>query len=198
MLQAIAAPRAEMSPYAPRIVSFKINPDKIREVIGPGGKVINGIIAETGVKIDIEDDGTVMVTSTNAEASQKAVDWIKNLIREVQAGEVFQGTITRILDFGAFAQILPRQERLIHISELEPHRVEKVTDVVKVGDIVPVKVINIDELGRINLSRKALLPGAENQPQEFNSRPPRSGGGGHRPGGRPHGGPHRGFGGPRH
>ena len=198
MLQAIAAPRAEMSPYAPRIVSFKINPDKIREVIGPGGKVINGIIAETGVKIDIEDDGTVMVTSTNAEASQKAVDWIKNLIREVQAGEVFQGTITRILDFGAFAEILPGQEGLIHISELEPHRVEKVTDVVKVGDIVPVKVINIDELGRINLSRKALLPGAENQPQEFNSRPPRSGGGGHRPGGRPHGGPHRGFGGPRH
>ena len=198
MLQAIAVPRAEMSPYAPRIVSFKINPDKIREVIGPGGKVINGIIAETGVKIDIEDDGTVMVTSTNAEASQKAVDWIKNLIREVQAGEVFQGTITRILDFGAFAEILPGQEGLIHISELEPHRVEKVTDVVKVGDIVPVKVINIDELGRINLSRKALLPGAENQPQEFNSRPPRSGGGGHRPGGRPHGGPHRGFGGPRH
>ena len=198
MLQAIAAPRAEMSPYAPRIVSFKINPDKIREVIGPGGKVINGIIAETGVKIDIEDDGTVMVTSTNAEASQKAVDWIKNLIREVQAGEVFQGTITRILDFGAFAEILPGQEGLIHISELEPHRVEKVTDVVKVGDIVPVKVINIDELGRINLSRKALLPGAENQPQELNPRPPRSGGGGHRPGGRPHGGPHRGFGGPRH
>jgi len=195
MLQAIAVPRAEMSPYAPRIVSFKINPDKIREVIGPGGKVINGIIAETGVKIDIEDDGTVMVTSTNAEASQKAVDWIKNLIREVQAGEVFQGTITRILDFGAFAEILPGQEGLIHISELEPHRVEKVTDVVKVGDIVPVKVINIDELGRINLSRKALLPGAENQSQEFSPRPPRHGGPGHRPGGRPPGGPHRGFGG---
>ena len=195
MLQAIAVPRAEMSPYAPRIVSFKINPDKIREVIGPGGKVINGIIAETGVKIDIEDDGTVMVTSTNAEASAKAVDWIKNLIREVQAGEVFQGTITRILDFGAFAEILPGQEGLIHISELEPHRVEKVTDVVKVGDIVPVKVINIDELGRINLSRKALLPGAENQPQEFSPRPPRHGGPGHRPGGRPPGGPHRGFGG---
>ena len=195
MLQAIAVPRAEMSPYAPRIVSFKINPDKIREVIGPGGKVINGIIAETGVKIDIEDDGTVMVTSTNAEASAKAVDWIKNLIREVQAGEVFQGTITRILDFGAFAEILPGQEGLIHISELEPHRVEKVTDVVKVGDIVPVKVINIDELGRINLSRKALLPGAENQSQEFSPRPPRHGGPGHRPGGRPPGGPHRGFGG---
>ena len=198
MLQAIAAPRAEMSPYAPRIVSFKINPDKIREVIGPGGKVINGIIAETGVKIDIEDDGTVMVTSINAEASAKAVDWIKNLIREVQTGEVFQGTITRILDFGAFAEILPGQEGLIHISELEPHHVEQVTDVVKIGDVVPVKVINIDELGRINLSRKALLPGAENQPQEFRPRPPRPGGPGHRPGGRPHGGPHRGFGGPRH
>ncbi|KKW22304.1 MAG: Polyribonucleotide nucleotidyltransferase [Parcubacteria group bacterium GW2011_GWA2_51_12] len=105
------------------------------------------------MKIDIEDDGTVMVTSINAEASAKAVDWIKNLIREVQTGEVFQGTITRILDFGAFAEILPGQEGLIHISELEPHHVEQVTDVVKIGDVVPVKVINIDELGRITRLR---------------------------------------------
>jgi len=159
MLAAIAEPRAEMSPYAPRITSFHINPEKIREVIGPGGKIINAIIADTGVKIDIEDDGLVMVTSTNQEASKKAVDWIKNLVREVQAGEEFDGKITRILDFGAFAEILPGQEGMIHISELENYRVEKVTDVVKVGDVVPVKVIKIDELGRINLSRRARLPG---------------------------------------
>ncbi|MBI4049827.1 MAG: polyribonucleotide nucleotidyltransferase [Candidatus Doudnabacteria bacterium] len=168
---AIAAPRPEMSPYAPRITSFMINPDKIRDVIGPGGKIINTIIAETGVKIDIEDSGLVMVTSTNAEASARAVEWIKNLVREVKPGEVFQGKITRILDFGAFAEILPGQEGLIHISELENYRVEKVTDVVNIGDIVPVKVKNIDEMGRINLSRRALLPGAENHPGR--NHPPR-------------------------
>lgn len=158
ILAAIPEPRPEMSPYAPRIVSFFINPEKIREVIGPGGKTINGIIADTGVKIDIEDDGMVMVTSNKEEASKKAVEWIKNLTREVKAGEEFQGRITRIMDFGAFAEILPGQEGLIHISELAPFRVEKVSDIVKAGDIVPVKVVNIDELGRINLSRKALLP----------------------------------------
>lgn len=161
MLAVLPAPRESMSKYAPRIVSFHINPEKIREVIGPGGKVINGIIAETGVDIDIEDDGLVMITSANEEASNKALEWIKNLTREVKAGEEFQGKITRILDFGAFAEILPGQEGLIHISELAPYRVEKVTDVVKIGDVVPVKVIKIDELGRINLSRKALLPGGD-------------------------------------
>lgn len=162
--ECLPQPRAEMSKYAPRIISFHINKEKIREVIGPGGKVINEIIAETGVKIDIEDDGLVMVTSANQEASKKAVDWIKNLTREVVAGEQFQGKITRIMDFGAFAEILPGQEGLIHISELETHRVEKVSDVVKVGDIVPVKVIEIDSLGRINLSRRALLPGGPASP----------------------------------
>ncbi len=158
MLKTISKPRENMSPYAPRIVSFKINPEKIREVIGPGGKTINGIIADTGVEIDIEDDGLVMVTSAHEEASKKAVEWIKNLTREVKAGEVFQGRITRIMDFGAFAEILPGQEGMIHISELAPYRVERVSDIVKVGDIVPVKVVGIDELGRINLSRKTLLP----------------------------------------
>lgn len=161
ILATIDKPRPEMSPYAPRIVSFMINPDKIRDVIGPGGKIINGIIAETGVKIDIEDSGLVMVTSNKADASAKAVEWIKNLVREVKPGEVFQGKITRILDFGAFAEILPGQEGLIHISELAQYRVEQVTDVVNIGDIVPVKVKNIDEMGRINLSRKALLPGGD-------------------------------------
>lgn len=177
ILAAIPAPRPEMSPYAPRIVSFKIDTEKIRDVIGPGGKIINAIIAETGVKIDIEDDGTVMVTSVNQEASKKAVDWIKNLTREVKVGEEFQGKITRLMDFGAFAEILPGQEGLIHISELEPYRVEKVSDVVKVGDIVPVKVVQIDELGRINLSRKALLPGGESSaPREPRRDRPAGGG----------------------
>ncbi len=196
ILEAINAPRPSMSQYAPRIVSFKINTEKIREVIGPGGKTINAIIAETGVKIDIEDDGTVMVTSTNQEASKKAVDWIENLTREVKAGEEFQGRITRIMDFGAFAEILPGQEGLIHISELAPFRVDQVTDIVQIGDIVPVKVVNIDELGRINLSRKALLPGAENTPSSpaphhgYGDRGPGRGRGGH-------GRPPRRFGGPR-
>jgi len=158
MNNVIAAPKPELSPYAPRIISFKINPDKIREVIGPGGKIINEIIDKTGVQIDIEPDGMVMVTSVSEESAGKAVDWIKNIVREVVVGEVFQGKITRILDFGAFAEILPKQEGLIHISEMANFRVNKVTDVVKVGDIVPVKVINIDDLGRINLSRRALLP----------------------------------------
>lgn len=166
ILAAIPKSREEMSKYAPRIVSFHINPEKIREVIGPGGKVINAIIAETGVQIDIEDDGLVMVTSSNQEASKKAVDWIKNLIREVKVGEEFQGKITRMLDFGAFAEILPGQEGLIHISELAPYRVEKVSDIVKIGDTVAVKVIQIDDLGRINLSRKALLPGAPAESQD--------------------------------
>lgn len=166
MLAVLPETRKEMSPYAPRIVSFHINPEKIRDVIGPGGKIINGIIAETGVDIDIEDDGLVMVTSANAEASKKAVDWIKNIVREVMAGEEFEGTVTRVMDFGAFVEILPGQEGMIHISELEPARVERVTDVVNIGDKVKVKVIEIDELGRINLSRKALLPGGSEGPRE--------------------------------
>lgn len=165
MLEAIPAPRADLSRHAPRIISFEINPEKIREVIGPGGKTINGIIAATNVKIDIEDSGLVMITSSNEEAAQKALDWIKNLTHEVKPGEVFQGKVTRIMDFGAFVEILPGQEGLVHISELAPHRVEKVSDVLKVGDIVPVVVKNIDELGRINLSKKALLPKHEGAPR---------------------------------
>jgi len=156
MLATLAAPRAELSPYAPRIITLHINPDKIRDVIGPGGKVINRIIDETGVSIDIEDDGSIFITSVDEISAKKAVEWIQNLTREVRAGETFQGRITRIMAFGAFAEVLPNQEGLIHISELADRRVEKVEDVVKVGDIVPVKVIKIDDQGRINLSMKAL------------------------------------------
>lgn len=158
MQKVIAEPRAELSPFAPRIESFHINPEKIRDVIGPGGKIINEIIAETNVEIDIEDDGLVMVTSANAESMQKAINWIKQLTREVKEGEVFEGRVTRILDFGAFVEILPRVEGLVHISELAPQRVEKVDDVLKVGDMVKVLVYEIDAMGRVNLSIKRLDP----------------------------------------
>jgi polyribonucleotide nucleotidyltransferase len=153
---AIPAPRADLSPYAPRIISFKINPERIRDVIGPGGKIINEIIDKTGVTIDIEDDGLVMVCSANGESMARAIEWIKNLTREVQAGETFQGKVTRLMDFGAFVEVLPNQEGLVHISEMAPYRVNKVSDVVKVGQIVPVKVIKIDDQGRINLSMKRM------------------------------------------
>ncbi|MDD3190219.1 MAG: polyribonucleotide nucleotidyltransferase [Candidatus Pacebacteria bacterium] len=156
MNSAIAAPREDLSMYAPRITSFRINPDKIRDVIGPGGKIINEIIADTGVNIDIEDDGLVMITSKSAEASSKATAWIKNITREVVPGEVFQGKVVKIMTFGAFVEILPGQEGLVHISELAPARVEKVEDVVKTGDIIAVKVKNIDEQGRINLTHKGI------------------------------------------
>jgi len=154
MGEKIRESRAELSPLAPRILTLQISKDKIRDVIGPGGKVINEIIDQTGVKIDIEDDGLVNITSADGEAGQQALKWVKDLTREVKSGEIFQGKITKIIDFGAFAEILPGQEGLIHISELADHRVEKVEDVVKVGQIVPVKVKNIDELGRINLTLK--------------------------------------------
>ncbi len=154
MLAAIPEPRKEMSPYAPRIITLHINPEKIRDVIGPGGKVINQIIDETGVSIDIEDDGSVFITSADQGAADKAVQWIKNITREVVVGELFQGRITRIMNFGAFAEVLPNQEGLIHISELADYRVEKVEDIVKVGDMVPVIVKEIDSQGRINLSHK--------------------------------------------
>lgn len=154
MLKVIAEPRKEMSPYAPRIITIKINPDKIRDVIGPGGKIINEIIDETGVQIDIEDDGMVFITSPDQASADKASEWVRNLTREVKAGEIFNARIVKIMDFGAFAQVLPGQDGLIHISELADRRVEKVDDVVKVGDMVVVKVKEIDKMGRINLSMK--------------------------------------------
>jgi len=153
---AISAPRVEMSQYAPRIIVMKINPEKIRKVIGTGGKIINEIIDETGVQIDIEDDGSIFITSPDGDSAAKAQKWIENLTHEVKAGEIFNARVTRIMNFGAFAEILPGQEGLIHISALADHRVEKVEDLVKVGDIVPVKVIEIDNQGRINLSAKAV------------------------------------------
>jgi len=167
MNAAIAAPRAELSPYAPRIYTIQINPDRIRDVIGPGGKMINEIIDKTGVQIDIEDSGLIMVTSVSKEGAEKALEWIKNLTREVKVGELFQGKVTRIMDFGAFVEVLPKQEGLVHISQLAPYRVNQVTDIVNIGDVIPVKVIEIDEMGRINLSLKET---------DFNFPPPPPGG----------------------
>ena len=152
-------PRPELSPWAPRIFTLQIKPDKIREVIGPGGKVINEIIEKCEVSIDIEDTGRVFVTAEKEEAAKKAIEWINNITREVVVGEIFQGKVKRILNFGAFVEILPGQEGMVHISQLADRRVEKVEDVVNIGDIVPVKVIAIDEQGRINLSIKELKNG---------------------------------------
>jgi len=154
MAETLPEPKKQLSPYAPRIYLIKINPEKIGEVIGPGGKVINEIIDACNVSIDIEESGEICVTAEKEESAQKALEWIKNIAREVTVGEVFRGKVKRILDFGAFVEILPGQEGLIHISQLSEKRVNKVSDVVKVGDIVPVKVISIDEQGRINLSLK--------------------------------------------
>lgn len=166
----IASPRSELSPYAPRIISFRINPEKIREVIGPGGKMINEIIDKTGVAIDIEDDGLVLITAVSVEAGEKAAEWIRNLTREVKVGEIFEGKVTRMLDFGAFVEVLPKQEGLVHISEMANSRVGKVSDVVNIGDTVKVKVVAIDDLGRINLSIKALLPPGERTDRDDNHR----------------------------
>ena len=152
--KAIQKPRAELSSHAPRILILQINPDKIRGVIGPGGKIINAIIGECGVSIDIEDSGRIFITAEKEEAAKKAVEWIKNITREAKVGETFQGRVTRILNFGAFVEIFPGQEGLVHISQLASYHVDKVEDIVKIGDIIPVKVISIDEQGRINLSLK--------------------------------------------
>ncbi len=154
MEKAIASPRPELSPYAPRIIIIRINPDKIREVIGPGGKIINEIIENTGVLIDIEEDGTIFITAEKPEAGQKAAEWIENITREVKVGEIFTGKVKRIMNFGAFVEILPGQEGMVHISKLANRRVNKVEDVVHIGDTVTVKVVEIDDQGRINLSMK--------------------------------------------
>ncbi len=186
----IAKPREELSKWAPRIVSMKINPDRIRDVIGPGGKIINEIIAECNVQIDIEDDGLVMITSVDPEGMEKAVEWVKQLTHEISVGEVFTGPVTRIMDFGAFVEILPKQEGLVHISEIAPQRIDKVTDVLKIGDMVSVKVYEIDSMGRVNLSIKRLDPnwkpteGGNDRPEQRGSRPQNGGHGGRRPFGR--------------
>ena len=158
MLECLPAPRTKMSPYAPKIISFNINPDKIREVIGPGGKMINKIIAETGVKIDIEDDGRVAIATPDEEAAAKARRIIEGIAKDVEVGEVYHGKVVRILStMGAFVELLPGKDGLLHISKLANERVEKVEDVLNIGDEVEVKVSEIDSQGRVNLIRNDIV-----------------------------------------
>ena len=157
----IPEPNKELSKYAPRITSFHIEPDKIREVIGPGGKIINEIIDTHEVQIDIEDDGLVMVCGVNAEGVTKAVAWIKDIVREIEAGEKFTGKVVRMLDFGAFVELLPGKDGMVHVSEMAPYRVNKPSDFLKEGQMITVVVKEVDDKGRVNLTMKGLK---ENEP----------------------------------
>ena len=157
LTKAIAEPREELSPYAPKVDTMKIDPEKIRDVIGQGGKVIQKIVADTGAKIDIEEDGTIYIFATDQQSGDAARKAIELIVKEPEVGEVYMGTVTRLMNFGAFVEILPGKEGLVHISKLDTKRVEKVEDIVTVGDKILVKVIEIDNQGRINLSRKDVI-----------------------------------------
>ncbi len=161
MRKTIDAPKPELSKYAPKIVTMNINPDKIRDVIGPGGKIITKIIDETGVKIDIEQNGEVFISGIDAQMIAKAQQLINDIVAEAEVGETYTGKVSRIMNFGAFVEILPGKEGLLHISHIAHERVNKVEDVLNIGDEVTVKVTEIDEKGRVNLSRKVLLPKPE-------------------------------------
>ena len=174
MNEAIQAPRAEMSTFAPRIETIWINPEKIKDVIGSGGKVIKEIVAKTGCKIDIEDSGKVAVASADGEAMARAIQWIKDLTAEAEIGKIYTGKVNRIAEFGCFVEILPGKDGLVHISELEPRRVEKVEDVCQVGDEIIVKVIGVDDRGKIRLSRKqAMEPNTHTEAQDSGDQQPR-------------------------
>ena len=182
MRETISEVRSEMSPYAPRMVSISVPVDKIGMVIGPGGKTIRGIVEQTKATVDIQDDGTVIIGSTDAEASAKAIEMIENLTREVKVGEIYTGKVVRIMNFGAFVQLLPGKDGLVHISELAEQHVPSVEDVVNLGDEITVVVKEIDSMGRVNLSRRALLQGQDGAIQDQ----PTGASGGSRPGeGRP-------------
>jgi len=157
MNQALDKPREELSKHAPRIVTIQINPDRIRDVVGPLGKNIRSIIERTGCRIDIDDSGAVKIASASAEAIEEAIALVKESSQEAEVGEVYTGKVKKIVDFGAFVEILPGLDGLVHISQLAKERVEKVTDVLKVGDEIQVKVLEIDGNGKIRLSRRALL-----------------------------------------
>ena len=164
MAQALTAPRTKLSAFAPRIFPMKIKQDKIRDVIGPGGKMIRSIIAETGVKINVEDTGDVTIASSDEASAQKAIDMIKRLTEEVEVGKIYLGTVRKIMDFGAFVEVLPGTDGLVHISQLAHHRVKAVTDEVKEGDQIMVKVLEIDKQGKIRLSRKEAMPAPAGSP----------------------------------
>jgi polyribonucleotide nucleotidyltransferase len=157
MLAVLPRPRTEMSNYAPRITTIMINPDKIRDIIGPGGKMIRKITEETGAQIDVEDDGRVFIAAVDQEGGKRAIEWIKSLTDEVEVGKIYKGKVVRIMPFGAFVEILPNQDGLVHISKLTDHRVERVEEVVNVGDEIVVKAVEVDSQGRLNLSRQAAI-----------------------------------------
>ncbi len=183
MNKTINAPRANMSPYAPRMYKIKINPEKIGTVIGPGGKMIRSIIDQTKSTIDIDDSGTVVIGSADEKSAQRAIEIIEGLTKEIEVGAIYTGKVSRILNFGAMVEILPGKEGLVHVSELAESRVARVEDVVKVGDEITVKVIEVDHMGRVNLSRKAMFekPGEE-RPRTETRRPfPSNRSGGDRP-----------------
>nr|WP_330365952.1 polyribonucleotide nucleotidyltransferase [Clostridioides difficile] len=163
MRKTISQPKPELSPYAPKIVKMQINPDKIKDVIGPGGKIITKIIDETGVKIDIEQTGEVFISGIEIDMIKKAQELINNIVVEPEVGKTYKGKVSRIMNFGAFVEILPGKEGLLHISHIAHERVAKVEDVLNIGDEVEVKVTEIDEKGRVNLSRKVLLPKPEHK-----------------------------------
>jgi len=157
MGQTLSGARGELSVHAPRIITIHIKPDRIRDLIGPGGKVIRGIVEETGVKIDVEDDGTVYVASADGDSMQKAIDRIRGITAEAEVGKIYRGTVRKIVDFGAFVEIFPGTDGLVHISQLADERVRKVSDVLKEGDVINVKVLEVDKSGKIRLSRKEAL-----------------------------------------
>jgi len=157
MLAVLPRPRTELSPHAPRITTIHINPDKIRDIIGPGGKMIRKITEETGAQIDVEDDGRVFIAAVDQEGGQRAIDWIKGLTDEVEVGRIYKGKVVRIMPFGAFVEVIPNQDGLVHISKLTDHRVERVEEVCNVGDEIVVKAVEIDSQGRLNLSRQAAI-----------------------------------------
>jgi len=157
MQETISRPRAELSAHAPRIITIRIKPDRIRDLIGPGGKVIRAIVEETGVKIDVEDDGTVLVASSDGDSMQKAIDKIRAVTAEAEVGKIYRGTVRKIVDFGAFVEIFPGTDGLVHISQLADERVRKVSDVLKEGDVISVKVLEVDKSGKIRLSRKEAM-----------------------------------------
>jgi polyribonucleotide nucleotidyltransferase len=185
MLETIGEARSDLSPYAPRIITVKIDPEKIGKIIGPGGKTIRTIQEETGVRIDIEEDGTVFIASSDGEGSARAVQMVEALTEEAEIGKIYTGKVVRTTDFGAFIEILPGTDGMVHISQLADYRVPSVEDVVRVGDEVMVMVIDIDREGKIRLSRQAVLEGwTAEQAREQDKRRPSGGRGGRDRGGR--------------
>lgn len=163
MLEALGEPRTDISPYAPKIVTIKINPDKIRDIIGPGGKIIRAIQAETNTRIEIDDNGLVKIAATNETEADMALEQIRAIALEPEEGQIYEGKVVKTTDFGAFVQLAPGTDGLVHISQLANRRVGKVTDVVNEGDVIKVKVLEVSQDGRIRLSLKAVLEEEKNQ-----------------------------------